>query len=903
MSNSRFSRTVEQFLFVGNVRSLAALFFSAVVIAGFGAEPGRVALPGHMPKAVAGLAPKGRLAVTNDLRLAIGLPLRDPAGLDRFLAEVYDPASLNFRKYLTPEEFTARFGPTESDYAAVKEFARTNGLAIIGTHPNRLVLDVAGLVPDIEQTFHVTLRTYRHPREAREFFAPDAEPQVNTRLPALHISGLDNYALRRPMSVARPMTMVAQATPRSGSGSGGSYLGNDFRAAYVPGATLTGSGQSVALLQFDGYHSNDIAAYISQAGLTNYPVSLTNVAVNGGVSTPGSGNGEVCLDIEMVLSMAPGISKIIVYEGPNGSTPWSTILSQIANDNLARQVSCSWGDTSVGSPDPTSEAIFKQMAAQGQSFFNASGDSDAFVGGIPFPSESTNITQVGGTTLSTTGPGGAWSSETAWNWGYVSSQSKYIGTGGGVSANYGIPAWQQGISMTANHGSTTMRNVPDVALTGDNVFVTYSNGLSGVFGGTSCAAPLWAGFMALVNQQAAAAGNQPVGFVNPAIYAIGQGAGYNACFHDTTSGDNFTSASPTNFPAVTGFDLCTGWGTPNGTNLINALAVPFTLIISPPVGFTSYGAVGGPFNVTNQSLQLTNRGAASLNWTLASSPPWLAVAPVAGTLAGGGKTNLVVTLTSAANTFTAAVYSASLSISNLADGTVQSVPFTLHVGQSLVRNGGFETGAFTDWTLDGNTVSGGTTFNTVADTSSWQVVHSGSFGAFLGDIQVASLSQVLPTVPGQGYLLSLWLDNPTSGSTQIFHVNWNTNSVSTNTIYSLLNPPVLPWTNLQFVVTATGTNTTLQFGAENDPNYFGLDDVNVTPIPMPTFTSFSKKTNGLSLTWNALAGIAYQVQYKTNLLQTNWISLSTNTATGNSISVTNTISADPRRFYRVRRLP
>lgn len=491
-------------MFAPKITALA-LLFSGLATAGFGAEPGRKTLHDHVPAAVARLSPTGRLPGTNQLSLALGLPLRNENELDELIAQLYNPGSTNYHKYLKPEEFAARFGPAEADYQAVIQFAETNGLTVTGRHPNRVVLDVTGRVADIERAFQVALRTYRHPAENREFFAPDIEPSVTPAIVDLHISGLDNYSLRRPMNVARPVTATtARATPQTGSGNSGSYMGNDFRAAYVPGTTLTGSGQSVALLQFDGYYTNDIAAYLSQAGLTDYPVSLVNVPVNGGVSTPGSGNVEVCLDIEMVISMAPAVSKIVVYEG-SGSTAWSTILSKIANDNLAAQVSCSWGNTSPGPKDSTSEGIFKQMAAQGQSFFNATGDSDAFVGGIPFPSESTNITQVGGTTLSTTGPGGVWTGETAWNWGGGT------GSSGGVSGNYGIPTWQVGISMINNHGSTTKRNVPDVALTGDNVFVDYNNGGSGVFGGTSCAAPLWAGFMALVNQQAAAAGQGRIG--------------------------------------------------------------------------------------------------------------------------------------------------------------------------------------------------------------------------------------------------------------------------------------------------------------------------------------------------------------------------------------------------------
>jgi hypothetical protein len=213
------------------------------------------------------------------------------------------------------------------------------------------------------------------------------------------------------------------------------------------------------------------------------------------------------------------------------------------------------------------------MAAQGQSFFNATGDSDAFTGAMPFPSDSPDITQAGATTLTTTGPGGSYVSETVWNWGGG------IGSSGGVSTYYRIPTWQQGVSMLTNQGSTTMRNIPDVALVGDNVYVTYNGGSSGIFGGTSCAAPLWAAYIALVNQQAVTGGRPTVGFINPAIYPIGKGNSYHSNFHDTTTGNNFTSTSPKKYSAVTGYDLCTGWGAPLGTALIDAL----TADLSPTV--------------------------------------------------------------------------------------------------------------------------------------------------------------------------------------------------------------------------------------------------------------------------------------------------------------------------------
>ena len=181
------------------------------------------------------------------------------------------------------------------------------------------------------------------------------------------------------------------------------------------------------------------------------------------------------------------------------------------------------------------------------------------------------------------GSGASWASETVWNWSSSGGSYANVGSGGGVSTYYTIPWWQTGVDMTANLGSTTMRNVPDVALTADDVFVDYNNGSSGGFGGTSCAAPLWAAFTALVNQQSVASGGTTVGFLNPALYAIGTGTNYTACFHDITTGNNIGSDTPGLYYAIAGYDLCTGWGTPNGTNLINALAPPAAVFHHPAV--------------------------------------------------------------------------------------------------------------------------------------------------------------------------------------------------------------------------------------------------------------------------------------------------------------------------------
>ena len=884
------------------VRGIAvALFFSAIC-PGIAAE--RQVLRGHVPPAVTrfNLQPTGQLPAIKSLQLAIGLPLRNEAALNRLLQQMYDPASPNFRQYLTPEQFTEQFGPREQDYQAVIAFAQANGLTVTGIHSGRTLVDVSGSVADVERVFRVAMHTYRHPEENRAFFAPDAEPSIDLAVPILHISGLDDFIKPRPMNLKiTPLENPALVAPAGGSGTNGTYMGNDFRAAYAPGVTLDGSGQVVGLLELDGYHTNDITNYEQQAGLPN--VSLQNVYIDSYSGNAGRNNSEVALDIEMAVSMAPGLSQVIVYEEQNGSNVVD-MLDRMATDNLAKQISSSWliGD------NPSFDTAYKQFAAQGQTFFQAAGDDGVFYSGIAQWADDTNITLVGGTTLYTTGPGGSWLSEKVWNW-YSTGQGTGVGGGGINFNNIPIPDWQQGINMTTNGGSTTLRNVPDVAMTADNVYVVYNNGVSNMFGGTSCAAPLWAGFTALINQQAVAAGRSTVGFINPAVYAIGKSANFTADFHDITVGNNTNLVIHANSPAVPGYDLCTGWGTPTGLGLITALATPDVLGITPSSGFTANGVTSGPFNLTSQTFTLTNSSASSLNWTLINPSVWLGASSSGGTLEANSQTAVTIGLNAAASNLVAGIYPAILTFSNQNSHVPQSLLFTLQSGQSFVQNGGFETGDFYGWTLVGNGITGAMIYNAVVNASSLidntgpDFIHSGWYGAFLGDTQIATLSQTLNTFPGQGYLLSFWLANPVSGSVQQFLVNWNTNSPGTNRIYYLTNPPVMPWTNITMVVTATGTNATLQFGAENDPDGFGLDDVTLTPIPAPSFRTAVETNNLLKFSWNSLAGVAYQVQYSTNLFKTNWIILSTNAATGSILTFTNSFGTDRQRFYRIRRLP
>jgi hypothetical protein len=871
------------------------------------------ALAGHVPDAIHALKPAGKLPQTNRLNLAIGLPLRDPQALEAFLKQLYNPNSPSYRQYLTPDQFAARFSPTTADYERVAAFAKTHHLTITARHKNRLLLDVNASVGDIESAFHLNLNTYAHPTQARNFYAPDAEPIIDAALPVADISGLNNFVVPHPRFVQTGAAPSVAPTPRTGSGSGGAYLGNDFRAAYLPGVSLVGSGQTVGVFEFDGFFANDIFTYETLAGIS--PVPVQTVLLDGFDGTPtsgaNSGNPEVSLDIEMAIAIAPGLSKVVSFEaGPNGIQ--NDVLSAMASSNQIKQFSCSWGWG--GGPSATTDNIFKQMAAQGQSFFTASGDTDAYTTGASSingvdnpllpnaPSSCPYITTVGGTALSTSGPGGAWSAESAWNSGQQSAG--YTGTSGGISCYYSIPAWQTGVASTANGGSKSFRNIPDVAMVADNVFVEYGNGSSGPFGGTSCAAPLWAGLAALMNQQAAASGQPAVGFINPAIYSLGNGSGFSSSFHDIVGGNNTWASSPNQFYAVSGFDLCTGWGTPSGQNIIDALTgPPDSLQLAPAFGFTAQGPVGGPFSPYSQTLILSNSSSAPLTWSVANTPALLAVSPTNGQIAAQSTATIETTLNAtAAASLSAGVYSADLTISNLTTHAAHTEQFNVEVGQSIVQNGGFETGDFTGWTLTGNTVVntgrfGQTVYNAVENTSAgYQVVHSGAYGAFLGDNQLATLSQTLPTAPGRIYLLGLWLDNPTAGSLQQFLVKWNG-----GVLYGVTNPPAFGWKNLQFLVTSSNTNSTLQFASENDPSYFGVDDVTVVPIQAPVFQNAIITPGGLSLSWQAAAGLTCQLQFKTDLLQSNWTNLGAPVIpSGNSVTITDSAaSGSPQRFYRL----
>ncbi len=535
-------------------------------------ETSFVRLSGHIPsKALSNADILNPLDASIEVPVTFVLPLRDKEALEELVQRIYDPSDEEYYgKYLTPEEFAERFGPTQEDYDHVAAYAKSLGLIVTGTHSNRILLNVSSSAASLESVFNLRLHQYQKPN-GQIFHAPDNEPEVPSLIAAkIHsIVGLDNHAVRctynrqgKTTERLLPSTIVSHTYP---SGPRGGFSPNDLLIAYnLNGISENGCNQIIALFELGGYQESDINQYTSYFGLP--PAKLTNVLVDGG-SRIGI-NAEVTLDIELALALAPE-SEIYVYEGPNTSQGVLNTYNRIATDNIAKQVSTSWGlGENFLSPQflHAEHAIFLQMASHGQTIYAAAGDSGAYDGYpsnsslvVDDPASQPYVVSVGGTRLIVNAESGTYEQESVWNNGL----GKGAG-GGGVSGFWPIPAWQKNVSTIV---STTKRNVPDVSLNADasTGYSIYYNGQWEVYGGTSCAAPLWAAFTARVNQARTASMQPVLGFANPLLYSIGAGTSCMDNFHDVILKDNLY------YSAGMGYDNASGWGSFNGANLFESL--------------------------------------------------------------------------------------------------------------------------------------------------------------------------------------------------------------------------------------------------------------------------------------------------------------------------------------------
>ena len=620
----------------------------------------------------------GRMPLNQQLQLDLVLPLSDPAGLRAFLTDIYNPASPNFHHFLTVSEFTARFGPTQDQYEAVLRFAKNYGLEVIGGSRDSMDVQVKGSVGAIETAFRVNMRTYHHPTENRDFYSTDAEPTVDLPFNLWHVSGLDNYSIPHPMLVNRSDyaaahgidadKVVSHAT--TGSGPSASFLGSDMRAAYYGSGSLTGAGQNLGLWEYLGTDLADLQTYYKNVGQT-YPGGIISLLSTDGTSTNclysraggRCDDTEQTLDMTQALGMAPGLASLVMYVG---STDTAIIGAMTSHNPLPTVIGCSWGWTPA---DPsTLDPYFQRMAAQGQNFFAASGDNSTWTASgnsAAWPADDAYVVSVGGTDLVTSAAAGPWASETAW-----------VDSGGGISPDkIAIPSWQQlsGVINSGNKGSTTLRNGPDVSANANFTFYTCADQttcLANDYGGTSFAAPMWAGYIALVNQQLASQGQGTLGFINPTIYAQNVNAStYAADFHDVTSG---TSGS---YSAVSGFDLVTGWGSPNA-GLLAALAGgsqgsgSFTLSASP--GSVSIAQGGSGSTTITSTVSGTLGSAVSL--AASGQPSGVTVGFSPSSISGTGTSAMSITV---ASSVAAGTYP--ITVTGTAGSTVETTTVSLTV--------------------------------------------------------------------------------------------------------------------------------------------------------------------------------------------------------------------------------
>lgn len=524
------------------------------------------------------------------LSLSVGLQLRNQQELSDVLSNIYNPRSSQYHHFLSPQQFVAEFGPTADQQQQVINYLRSQGFSVTHVAPNGLLIDANADVSQVEAAFSIQINNYQI--GARKFYANASAPSLPSSIGSLitSIGGMDNSQHMRPLY---HLTTKSKKGLQPLAGFGPTDLLGAYDGAALHQAGVMGSGQTVAVFELDGYQQSDINTYLQNNNLGT--VNISNVLVDGSNGSAGAGAIEVELDIEVVAAMAPKASQI-VYEGPNTTQGVNDTYNQIVTDNKTQITTISWGECesqSGNSELQTLDNIFKQGSAQGMTMFAASGDSGAYDCNdtnlaVDSPAGDPYITGVGGTNLQTTG--GTYGSESVWSNPTDTQRSpKGSGGGGGISSFFAQPSWQTGPGVK-NQYSNGNREVPDVSAdadpqTGYAVYCTVS--ASGcpttgniVVGGTSAAAPLWAGSMALINESLQKAGKARAGFVSPALYSLASTQQTYPPFHDVSQGTNLF------YPATTAYDEASGLGSPDIYNIARDLANGSIPVPSPTPGGT-----------------------------------------------------------------------------------------------------------------------------------------------------------------------------------------------------------------------------------------------------------------------------------------------------------------------------
>jgi kumamolisin len=502
--------------------------------------------------------------VPEDERFEITVRIRRKAPLQTLAAEGFHADRLpRQRRYLTHNQYAETHGADPVDIAKVVAFAQTHGLVVVDSDTARRSVFLSGTAADFTAAFGTAIEHYEHDGGTyRGRTGPLTIPAELTDI-VEGVFGIDD----RP--VAKPHFQYYRPTPSIGiqaHAAGNSFSPTDLAKLYNFPTDLNGKGQCIAIIELGGgYRTADIKAYFHKLGL---PVpKVKTVRVDGGKNQPStadSADGEVMLDIEVAAAIAPE-ALIAVYFAPNSDKGFLDAITSAIHDktNKPSVISISWGSAEknwTGQSKSSFNQAFQAAASLGVTICCASGDNGSGDGEtdgkahVDFPASSPYVLGCGGTKL--TAVGATIESEQVWNEGSNSA------TGGGVSDFFPLPDYQNtaGIPPSANDNHHFGRGVPDVAGDADPMsgYTVRVDGQEFVIGGTSAVAPLWAGLVALINQRL----GHPAGFLNPMIYGSLVDTG---SFQDISTGNNGAYA------AKSGWDACTGWGTPNGTKLLQVL--------------------------------------------------------------------------------------------------------------------------------------------------------------------------------------------------------------------------------------------------------------------------------------------------------------------------------------------
>jgi subtilase family serine protease len=531
------------FLLGANRRRIQDVTLSALtsLLLVAGALPAATAATVNLSPMVAKSIALSAVDTGKEINLILSLPLGNSVGAAQFVQRVSNPKDALYHKYLTPQEFAARYGANAADYAALKAWATSNGLRIVHESMARTFLTVGGTAAQFQTLFKTQLNNYRTP-DGKEFYSASVAPTIPDAIASkvASVIGLTNSIQYAPLAKVYKTFGENAAAPAvapdvlGGTGPGGAYAPADLRTAYRIPHFGGAAPQTVAVFEQGGYFKYDVETYLDRMNLPNPTLSFVGVNGFSGYVYDFGVELEAVLDIDMIIAINPRVKEVVAYE--DGKDPFDVALidalDQVATDNKVQTLSISYGvDESTQSTDQLAaeNVALTQLSALGITVVVSSGDNGAYgrtgtnnypaTLEAPDPGSQPLVTCVGGTSL-TTGQNEVYVTEQAWN----RLGSGNGATGGGVSSYWSIPTWQPSNFMTFNGGSATYRNVPDVAAVGDPVtgVAVYSRPNGGWLqtGGTSASAPIWAGYLSILNAGLQYLGAGQNGFFNPTLYNV-----------------------------------------------------------------------------------------------------------------------------------------------------------------------------------------------------------------------------------------------------------------------------------------------------------------------------------------------------------------------------------------------